>query len=56
MAIIRKKFINTGQKNLTIKQFDKRKFCYLDICVNHKMVVHVFESHIYNHHHDQKML
>ena len=35
MAIIKKNFISTCQKNLTIKQFDKRKICYFDICVNH---------------------
>ena len=33
MAIIKKNFISTYQKNLTIKQFDKRKVCYFDIYV-----------------------
>ena len=35
MAIIKKNFINTCQKNRTIKQFDKCKICYFDKCVNH---------------------
>ena len=32
MEIIKKNFINAYQKNISIKQFDKLKICYFDVC------------------------